>query len=341
MTRRPGKQGHLFLFTQQQITPTIKRTRRIPVSTAQLAAGARAIQHGELLVLATASTSVDARLWATAKARTGVVHPSSGRAYVGLHYASYKTAKTAYLLCEGIALGETLKKTKWKPLEEDEVAACLFDTCVWESRAPAVEKAIAAAVLKRYGIPPARVWESVLCNGGKDGRTPVFRRSYDDEVLLSHPRYREALGGRLAQLDGKTFERFLEAFFRIPAFDLEVVRGPQSTSDGGIDVHLVHRNRALGSMRAVAQCKRWTKNRLVDLDQIKAFSATVRTSKSCRGIFITTSGFTKPALEFARTDPSLHLIDGAALADLLFGHLEKLPEIWDILRKEPSQPSLL
>jgi restriction system protein len=85
--------------------------------------------------------------------------------------------------------------------------------------------------------------------------------------------------------------------------------------DGGIDA--VIKEDKLGLDMVYIQAKRWD-NSQVGSKEIQAFVGALHGRKARKGIFITTSGFSKPARDYVRDiQDKVILIDGQVLADLL------------------------
>lgn len=88
--------------------------------------------------------------------------------------------------------------------------------------------------------------------------------------------------------------------------------------DGGIDA--VIKEDKLGLDAVYLQAKRWD-NGQVGSKEIQAFVGALHGRKARKGVFITTSGFSKPAQEYVREiQDKVILIDGPTLADLLIEH---------------------
>lgn len=87
------------------------------------------------------------------------------------------------------------------------------------------------------------------------------------------------------------------------------------SGDGGIDG--IIKQDPLGLDIVYVQAKRW-KNNVPD-KHIRDFTGALAIKGAKKGIFITTSGFTKPSLDFARdlTTKKIILIDGAKLGQLM------------------------
>lgn len=89
------------------------------------------------------------------------------------------------------------------------------------------------------------------------------------------------------------------------------------TSDGGID-GIIKEDR-LGLDIIYLQAKRWENT--VGRPEIQKFAGALQGQRAKKGVFISTSSFTKDALDFAsRIDAKIVLIDGEQLAQLMIEH---------------------
>jgi len=83
------------------------------------------------------------------------------------------------------------------------------------------------------------------------------------------------------------------------------------SGDGGIDG--VIDQDPLGLDRVYLQAKRYKSDATVSEPKIRAFSGSLGAAKANKGVFVTTSYFTKPAIEFAERHPfKMVLIDGSS-----------------------------
>jgi restriction system protein len=113
-------------------------------------------------------------------------------------------------------------------------------------------------------------------------------------------------------------------------------------NDGGIDG--IIKEDILGLGRIHLQAKRYQHSNSVQRDEIQKFVGALAVAQSNKGVFITTSSFTKGAIEYAESlngATTLILIDGRKLADYLYEydvgvqieqtiHIKKLDsEFWD------------
>ena len=120
----------------------------------------------------------------------------------------------------------------------------------------------------------------------------------------------------LLSMEPAAFERFVIRILRESGFDDVKVTG--KSGDGGIDGKGIVRISGLLSFHAIVQCKRYKLDRLVSPSEIRDFRGAMQ-GRTDKGIFITTSGFTKAAIEEATRDgaPPLDLINGERLVEIL------------------------
>jgi restriction system protein len=89
------------------------------------------------------------------------------------------------------------------------------------------------------------------------------------------------------------------------------------SGDGGIDG--IIKEDKLGLEALYIQAKRW--EGVVGRPEIQKFAGALAVQKSKKGVFITTSSFTKEALEYAaQIDTRIVLVDGERLAQLMIDH---------------------
>jgi restriction system protein len=99
----------------------------------------------------------------------------------------------------------------------------------------------------------------------------------------------------------------------------EAGRAIGKTGDGGLDG--VIDQDPLGLDRVYIQAKRYKSDLAISEPDIRGFSGSLGAAKANKGVFVTTSYFTKPALEFAERHPfKMVLIDGDQLAELMIRH---------------------
>ena len=90
------------------------------------------------------------------------------------------------------------------------------------------------------------------------------------------------------------------------------------SGDGGVDG--VIKEDKLGLEQIYIQAKRWD-NTSVGRPEIQKFVGALHGKRARKGVFLTTSTFTKDAHEYASSlETKVILIDGAKLAELMFDH---------------------
>jgi restriction system protein len=92
--------------------------------------------------------------------------------------------------------------------------------------------------------------------------------------------------------------------------DLQRVGG---SGDGGID-GIISLDK-LGLEKVYVQAKRWQQS--VGSPEIQAFYGALAGQRATKGVFITTSSYTRAAIDFARQVERIVLIDGARLAEMM------------------------
>ena len=95
--------------------------------------------------------------------------------------------------------------------------------------------------------------------------------------------------------------------------DLQRVGG---SGDAGID-GIISLDR-IGLEKVYVQAKRWQGT--VGRPEIQAFYGALAGQRAKKGVFITTSGYTAQALQFAQSVEGIVLVDGVRLAELMVDH---------------------
>jgi hypothetical protein len=136
-----------------------------------------------------------------------------------------------------------------------------------------------------------------------------------EERAATAPEELEAIRGRLLQFTPYDFERFIRLLMERSGFvRVSVTR---ASGDGGIDLnaYVEEENEFFAGTHVQAQVKRW--RHAVGSPEINNFRGALSTT--AKGVFITTSHFTRAALAEARHDskPSIALVDGDKLAGII------------------------
>lgn len=131
---------------------------------------------------------------------------------------------------------------------------------------------------------------------------------------------RDDLLSYLTDLHPIRFERLILDLLSAMGFgggDLSRTEMTRVAGDGGID-GIIHED-ALGLDRVYIQAKRHAPGNTVGSPDIQRFMGSLSAEGASKGVFVTTSGFSRDATTFARRVPHLRivLIDGQELARLL------------------------
>jgi restriction system protein len=177
---------------------------------------------------------------------------------------------------------------------------------------------------RSYGYTPAKVTPAatqvVPPNIERDAQTP------DEQVREG---YRRARSGVAAELLDR-MRQVSPAFFEQLVVDLLVEMGYGgshedaasvigSSGDEGIDG--IIKEDKLGLESIYIQAKRWKEGSTVGRPDIQQFAGALQGQKARKGVFITTSTFTREAREYAKAvQATIVLIDGQQLADLMLDH---------------------
>ncbi|MEQ1789787.1 MAG: restriction endonuclease, partial [Rickettsiales bacterium] len=91
------------------------------------------------------------------------------------------------------------------------------------------------------------------------------------------------------------------------------------TGDGGIDG--VIKEDALGLDVVYVQAKRYKESNAVPVSHVRDFAGSLQANRANKGVFVTTSYFSKDAYDFvSKVHSRIILIDGDELAKLLYEH---------------------
>ena len=126
---------------------------------------------------------------------------------------------------------------------------------------------------------------------------------------------------RVKEIDPKSFKQLILNLLQRIGYggpDGAGVRHTGKSGDEGIDGEI--KQDRLGLDRIYMQAKRYRES-TVGRSEIQKFVGTLRSRKSKKGLFITTSRFSREAQEYIeRIDSRLVLIDGLKLVELLYEH---------------------
>lgn len=140
--------------------------------------------------------------------------------------------------------------------------------------------------------------------------------------------FKTAILDRVKSLDPIKFEAFARGLLKKMGFDIDPNKGIKASGDGGIDgFAYCTDDQSLKSSRVAIQCKRYTTGS-VGGKEIEDFKGPIDTFRADYGVFITTSYFSRDAIEKARNgSTTITLIDGERLVDLMIQYKYKVREV--------------
>ena len=145
-----------------------------------------------------------------------------------------------------------------------------------------------------------------------------------EQLERAYNEYRDNIAAELLDRvikskDPKMFEHLVvELLVAMGYGDKDTAQVTQYSHDGGID-GIIYEDK-LGLDKIYIQAKHWKNS--VGSQDVQQFSGALAGKKAMKGIFITTSTFTKGAISFAETvsNQKIILIDGAKLSQLMFAY---------------------
>lgn len=174
----------------------------------------------------------------------------------------------------------------------------------------------------------------VFKESGRDkGPSPIPGNGTDDDseeispleqLEQAHKRLRQTLASDLIDsmkhMEPAAFEQLVVDVLVAMGYGGTVADAGQAigrSGDGGIDG--VIKEDRLGLDFIYVQAKRWENT--IQRPQLQAFAGALLGRNAQRGVFITTSDFSKGAIEFARSLPTnIVLVDGQQLAELMIDY---------------------
>lgn len=178
---------------------------------------------------------------------------------------------------------------------------------------------------------------------------------YESAQKIREVRYQELIETILSKTP-REFESLVVLLLQKMGYGGEVKQSGEVTSysnDGGIDG--IIKEDVLGFGRIYIQAKRYGQNSTVGSPEIQAFVGALAVAQSNKGVFITTSSFSKSAIQYAKGlngNISLILIDGEKLAEYLYEYevgvqveytveIKKLDsEFWDAMENQPDKAGI-
>ncbi len=157
-------------------------------------------------------------------------------------------------------------------------------------------------------VAPAAAVESVSEDEALQG---AFNRAMT-------PRRLQILQSVLGRSD-KFFENFVLELLRAAGYgdpDEDALKHLGKPGDGGVDG--VIREDTLGLELVYMQAKKYSPENIISREEVQKFSGSLDQFRARKGVFVTTSSFSKPARDYVRQiEKKIALIDGAELVNMM------------------------
>jgi restriction system protein len=180
-------------------------------------------------------------------------------------------------------------------------------------------------VLRQF--PEFLEFQSLKAEGAKEAHEATVAEQLDpqENIEAGYLRIRKQLADdlltRIKECSPDFFEQLVVDLLLKMGYGgsrLDAGKAFKKSRDGGVDG--VIKEDKLGLDEVFVQAKRWDEGQVGSKD-IQAFVGALHGKKARKGVFITTSGFSKPAEEYAQNiQDKVILINGPKLADLLIEH---------------------
>jgi restriction system protein len=178
------------------------------------------------------------------------------------------------------------------------------------------------AFLEQFGA--YQTWRSRSATESRESTTPESEETPEEQLQNAHSRLTDDLAKRLLSQIGEMSPEFFERL----VLDLMLAMGyggqrseagalTDAGADGGID-GIINEDK-LGLDTIYLQAKRWQNT--VGRPEIHKFVGALHGCRARKGVFLTTSTFSRDAVEYAeQIDTKVVLIDGMRLAELMIAH---------------------
>lgn len=163
---------------------------------------------------------------------------------------------------------------------------------------------------------------SVAADSIAESPAPSAAASPDDRLGQAVSEIRQSVVVELLELLGRVTPSYFETIvldllhrmgYGTSRADLQRIGG---SGDGGID-GIISLDK-LGLEKIYVQAKRWQGT--VGRPEVQAFYGALAGQRANKGVFITTSGYTTQAVDFAKSVEKIVLIDGSRLSQLMIDH---------------------
>ena len=166
---------------------------------------------------------------------------------------------------------------------------------------------------------PEKALPALISKQDTSGKTPKDQ-IYELFSIYKRTKYEEIIDMILSKTP-ESFERVVVQLLQKMGYGRQFKdagRTTQLSRDGGIDGEI--REDVLGLGKISIQAKRYQRDQSIGRPEVQAFAGALQGSRSTKGVFITTSKFTKDAIDYARSlaNVTIVLIDGMQLAEYMY-----------------------
>lgn len=127
---------------------------------------------------------------------------------------------------------------------------------------------------------------------------------------------------QLSNLDPRKFEEVVAELLYKQGFKVELTK---QTRDGGYDILAILPMQSHSPQKWLVECKRWSENRKVDVQIIRAFKEVIQTNNANKGLIVTTSYFSLDAQKKVQETPyTLDLRDKDSLIVWIGEYMRKI-----------------
>lgn len=173
---------------------------------------------------------------------------------------------------------------------------------------------------KTHASSPAKSENKTLIDPHKPEGQTLNDQINDLYLIYKRTKYEEIIDMILSKTP-EAFERVVVQLLQKMGYGRpfkDAGRTTQLSRDGGIDGEI--REDVLGLGRISIQAKRYQRDQSIGRPEVQAFAGALQGNRSTKGVFITTSKFTKDAIDYARSlaNVTIVLIDGMQLAEYMY-----------------------
>lgn len=145
-----------------------------------------------------------------------------------------------------------------------------------------------------------------------------LKNDIEQESVDISEQWKQKLKDSLFSMPPKKFELFCRALIRKMGVDIDEKKGVAASRDGGIDGYGYIVSDDFRTSRIAIQAKRWKETQRVSAPDIDQFAGAMMYNNAEFGIFITTTSFSRDAIERARSGQrAITLIDGDKIVELV------------------------